>query len=167
MQHPNKNRLLEYFYKEGNEPEIRKTGKHLHDCHECSEYLNTLKNTCGILDKFEDEMPAENSFELIMKTVDAAPRRATAKRQAISLMPYFQIAFAIPFILSVIYFIQSKLQLLSVWEKLQDIWIIEKIGSFGVVAVIFFLAGSFITMAMAPVLLDSEKVKKHYQVCNL
>lgn len=168
MQHPNKNRLLEYFYKEGSEPEIRKTWEHLHDCPECRGYLHTLKNTCGILDGLEDEMPAENSFELIIKAADIAPKKAGANMQAVSLMPYFQIALAIPFLLSVIYFFQSKLRMLSVWEWLQDIWIIQAIGSFGLIAVIFFLAGCFITLALAPaLLLSSEKLKKPNQTYEL
>ena len=168
MQHPNKNRLLEYFYKEGGEPEISKTGEHIHYCPECREYLHTLKNTCGILDGLEDEMPAENSFELIMKAADIAPKKGRATRQGISLMPYFQIALAIPFILSVIYFFQSRLRLLSAWEWLQDIWIIQAIGSFGLIAVIFFLAGCFITLALAPALiLSSEKLTNSNQTYEL
>lgn len=168
MQHPNKNRLLEYFYKEGSKPEIRKTREHLHDCPECREYLQSLKSTCAILDELEDEMPAENSFELILKAADTMPKKATVNRQGISLMPYFQIALAIPFILSVIYFFQSKLRLLSMWEKLQDIWIIQTIGSFGLIAVIFFLAGCFITLALAPaLLLSSAKLTNRNQTYEL
>ena len=168
MQHPNKNRILEYFYKESSEPEIRKTWEHLHDCPECRKYLQTLKHTCGMLDELEDEMPAENSFEQIMKAADIAPKKVTGSRQVISLMPYFQIALAIPFILSVIYFFQSKLRLLSVWERIQDIWIIQAIGSFGLIAVIFFLAGCFITLAMAPaLLLSSDKLTNRNKTYEL
>jgi sensor histidine kinase YesM len=164
MQHPNKNRLLEYFYKDGSESEIRKTWEHLHNCPECREYLHTLKQTCGLLDELEDEIPAGNSFELIIKAANIVPKKVSANRQAISLMPYFQIALAIPFILSVLYFFQSKLRLLSVWEWLQNIWIIKEIGSFGFIAVIFFLAGCFITLALAPaLLLSSEKLTNRNQ----
>jgi hypothetical protein len=47
--------------------------------------------------------------------------------------------------------------LLPIWESLEKIWIVETIGSFGVVTILFFLVGSFVTLTLAPILLfDNE-----------
>jgi len=168
MQHPNKNRLLEYFYREGSGPGIKRTREHVHECVTCREYLHTLEQTTQVLNELPDQSPSKDSFDLIIKEVDISPKRNMRKRQMNSAIPYFQIALSIPFILAVLYFIQNKLSLLPVWKTLEKIWIIETLGSFGLVGVIFFLVGSFITIALAPVLLlDSEKLKDHNQIYKL
>lgn len=166
MSHPNKNRLLDFFYKEGNVSENQRTHRHLHDCHVCREYMQTLEQTSKMLNEFPEQSPPADTFDSMIKEMDISPKKPGQKKQTNSVLPYFQIALSIPFILAVLYFIQDKLSLLPVWETLEKIWIIEKIGSFGIVAVIFFLIGSFITMALAPVLLDSEKINNLYQACN-
>ena len=166
MQHPNKNRLLEYFYKEGSVSERQRIYKHLHDCHDCREYMQTLEQTSNILNELPGHTPPANTFDVMIKEMNISPQKPVKKRQINSVLPYFQIALSIPFILAVLYYFQNKLSLLPVWETLEGIWIIEKIGSFGLVTVIFFLIGSFITMALAPVLLDSEKIKKYYHAYN-
>ena len=166
MPHPNKNRLLEYFYKEGSVSENQRIYKHLHDCHVCREYLQTLEQTSKILNELPEHTPDVDTFDIMIKGMDISSPKPVKKMQTNSVLPYFQIALSIPFILAVLYYFQNKLSLLPVWETLEKIWIIEKIGSFGLVAVIFFLVGSFITMALAPVLLDSEKINNHFQTCN-
>lgn len=167
MQHPNKNRLLEYFYREGSEKEIKRTREHLHDCPDCREYLHTLEQTAGILNQLPEEVPPEKTFDLMIKDMDILPVKTMQKRQVVLALPYLQIALSIPFILAVLYFFQSKLRILPVWEILGKYSIIQVLGSYGLVAVIFFLIGSFVTLALAPVLLDSEKCKKHKHIYKL
>ena len=167
MSHPNKNRLLEYFYKEGSALENQRIHRHLHDCRDCREYLQTLEQTSKMLNELPEHTPPAGTFDFMIKGMEVLPQKPVQKRQINSVLPYFQIALSVPFILAVLYYFQNELSLLPVWETLEKVWIIEKIGSFGLVAVMFFLAGSFITMALAPVLLDSEKIKNHYQACNL
>ena len=158
MQHPNKNRLLEYFYNEVSEHERLKIRKHLFSCSVCEAYIKTLEYTAGTLNQLADQSPLGNTFELIQDNILISPQKSTQKKQIFSAMPFFQIALSIPFILAIIYFIQSKLSLLPIWETMQNLWIFETIGSFGAVLVFFFCLGSFITLSIAPILLfDSEK----------
>ncbi|MFC1495166.1 hypothetical protein ACFL6W_07795 [Thermodesulfobacteriota bacterium] len=120
------------------------------------------------MNQLPEQVPPEGTFDLMIKEMDILPKKSVQKRQILSALPYFQIALSIPFILAVLYFFQNKLSLLPVWETLEKMWIIETLGSFGLVAIIFFLVGSFITMALAPVLLlDSEKLKDHIQAYKL
>lgn len=168
MQHPNKNSLLEYFYREGNDLELNRTRKHLRDCVACREYLQTLEETTSVLNGLLEENPPQDTFDSILKEVDISSRRNSRKRQLMSVIPYFQIALAIPFILAVLYFFQNRLRLLPLWENLEKIWLIDAVGSFGLVAIIFFLTGSFITMAIAPVLLlKAGKLENHMNSIEL
>ena len=158
MQHPNKNRLLEYFYNEVTEHELLKIREHLHSCSVCEEYLKTLEQTTVSLNQLPDQSPQGNTFDLIQKEISIAPQKLTQKRQLFSALTFFQIALSIHFILAMIYFVQSKLSLLPIWESLEKLWFFETVGSFGVVLVLFFCIGSFITLSIAPILLfDSEK----------
>ena len=157
MQHPNKNRLLEYFYKEGSDQEILKTREHLHSCLQCQGYLKSLENTATFLDQLQEEKPEPKTFNLILDEIKPVQQKPIREKQFFLAFPYFQIALSIPFILAIIYFLQSRLSLLPIWESLEKVWIVQTIGSFGVVTILFFLVGSFITLTLAPILLyDSE-----------
>lgn len=158
MEHPNKNRLLEYFYRESNEQNFRKTRDHIQTCVSCREHLSGLKVTTEALNIIPDQKPERNTFDLVLKKITASPRQSLQKRPENSAIPYFQIAAAIPFILAVLYFIHSKLIATTFWLSLEELWIVQTLGSFGLVAVVFFCVGSFLTLSLAPILLfDSEK----------
>ena len=153
MQHPNKNRLLEYFYNEGVDQDILKTREHLHSCLHCQEYLKTLENTTIFLDQLQEEKPEPQTLNLILDEIKPIQQKPVRERQFFLAVPYFQIALSIPFILAIIYFFQSRLSLMPIWESLEKIWIVETIGSFGVVTILFFFVGSFVTLTLAPILL--------------
>ncbi len=158
MEHPNKNRLLEYFYHESNEQNFRKTQVHLQSCVSCREHLSGLKVATEALNIIPEQKPQGNTFDLILKEITVSPQQSLQKRPAASVIPYFQIAAAIPFILAVLYFIQSKLAATTFWLSLEELWIVQTLGSFGLVTVLFFCIGSFLTLSIAPILLfDSEK----------
>ena len=168
MQHPNKNRLLEYFYKEGSAHELQKTQEHLQFCPQCREYPEVLKATSAILDQLPTVAPEKNICDIILQDIAVSSKQSVQKKRTFSVMPFFQITLSIPFILAILYFIQNKLTGLSVWESMEKIQIINTLGSFGFVAVLFFLIGSFVTLSLAPVLLfDSENktyLRKSYKL---
>jgi len=51
-----------------------------------------------------------------------------------------------------IYFVQSQISVLPLWQSLAQSWVIQALGSFGFVALVFFGAGTFITLSLAPIL---------------
>ena len=158
MEHPNKNRLLEYFYRESSEQNFRKTRDHIQSCVSCREHLSGLKVATEALNIIPEQKPQGNTFDLILKEIAVSPRQSLQKRPAVSVIPYFQIAAAIPFILAILYFIQSKLTATTFWLSLEELWIVQMLGSFGLVTLVFFCVGSFLTLSLAPILLfDSEK----------
>ena len=69
-----------------------------------------------------------------------------------SALPFFRIGFVMIFILSLIYFIQDRISMQPFWQSMQEIWVIQTVGSFGFVAFLFLCAGTFITLALAPIL---------------
>ena len=152
MQHNTKNSLLKLFYKEASPQEELKLQKHLTTCEECREYMQFLNRMGMTLDKLPEERPLSNTFERIMENIPEEQPRTAFARPVISAAPFFQIAFSMVFIVLLIYFVQSKISLLPIWNSLQKFWLVDAIGSFGLMMLIFFAVGTFITLSLAPVL---------------
>jgi long-subunit acyl-CoA synthetase (AMP-forming) len=68
-----------------------------------------------------------------------------------------QIALALVLILISIYLVQIKISLLPFWHSLETWWFIQAFGSFGVVTILFFCIGTFITLALTPILFLKTK----------
>lgn len=151
MQH-NKNSLLKLFYKEASPQEESELRKHLTTCKGCQKYMQFLNRMGTTLDKLPEERPLSNTFERIMKNIPEKQSRTAFARPTISAAPFFKIAFSMVFIVLLIYFVQSKISLLPIWDSLQKFWLIDAIGSFGLMMLIFFIVGTFITLSLAPIL---------------
>ena len=113
------------------------------------QFLNRMGTT---LDKLPEERPLSNTFERIMKNIPEKQSRTAFARPTISAAPFFKIAFSMVFIVLLIYFVQSKISLLPIWDSLQKFWLVDAIGSFGLMMLIFFIVGTFITLSVAPIL---------------
>ncbi|MDM7920534.1 MAG: hypothetical protein QUS12_15445 [Methanosarcina sp.] len=168
MQHPNKDRLIEFYYSEANDLEAKRVFKHLQSCNDCLEYLNSLDHITGQLDHFVNQTPSEDTFDLIMKDIEVVPLKKTYKKELFSVLPFIKIVLFILFVLAALHFCQSWLTILPLWEVIREYRIIQVLGSYGLVAVVFFILGSFVTLSITPVLLmDSERLKNMIrQVCN-
>lgn len=151
MQH-NKNSLLKLFYREASPQEESELRKHLTTCKECQNYMQFLNRMGATLDKLPEERPLPNTFEKIMENIPVKQPRTVFARPTISAAPFFKIAFSMVFIVLLIYFVQSKISLLPIWDSLQKFWLVDAIGSFGLMMLIFFIVGTFITLSLAPVL---------------
>ncbi len=163
MDHPNRDRLLEYYYREAGEQEMKTIQDHVNVCPECTRYLNALEQTSGILSRLREEAPTVCVFDLIIKAHDPVPERLKAQKTTGSLVPYLKIAGAVSAVMALVFFFHDRVTLLPFWQIVNNLWLFQKIGTFGLMIMAFFLVGSFITMAMAPVLLlNSEDQKKGY-----
>lgn len=163
MQHPNKSRLLEFYFQEASKNEMQEIREHINGCHLCQSDLQMLAKTTDILQTLSVENPEPKTVDLILAEIKPVKKKPIQAGLLSSAFPYFQIAFAIPFILAVIYFIQNQLSLSSLWTSLQKFWLIESMGSFGFVAVLFFLLGSFLTLTIAPMLLFNSEENFHFK----
>jgi len=162
MPHENKDELLRLFYRETAPPEEQKARQHLAACEDCREYVRFLTCMNSALSHWQDEKPLPGTFDRILASIPPEQPKAIYVRPAISARPIFNIAFAMISILLLIYFVQSKVSMLSIWESLAQYWIVQAIGSFGFVALVFFGVGTFITLSLAPILyFDLNKRTMH------
>lgn len=151
MFHENKDTLLALFYHEVTLPEAQKIREHLADCEDCRKYMHLLNQMDSALNQWPEANPLPDTFDRILATI---PERwhASHVRPAVSARPIFNIAFAMVAILLLIYFVQSRMSQLPFWPAFEQNWLVQTLGSYGFVALVFFGLGAFITLALAPIL---------------
>ena len=152
MPHENKDTLLALFYHEVSPPEEQKIRAHLADCEDCRAYIRLLQRMDSALSQWPEARPLPDTFDRILANIPSERLRASYVRPAVSARPIFNIAFAMISILLLIYFVQSQISVLPLWQSLAQSWVIQALGSFGFVALVFFGAGTFITLSLAPIL---------------
>lgn len=151
--HPkNKNTILSLFYGETSESEAKRIRHHLQSCEGCREYFQLLQQMSAAFEQWQDEQPEPHTFDKIMANIPQEQPKMVRLKPTFSARPFFNIAFGLMFILLSIYFVQSRLAMLQLWQALEKLWIFDLLGSFGFVAMMFFAIGAFLTLALAPVL---------------
>jgi hypothetical protein len=158
----NKNHLLDLYFLEGNENEHSEIREHVENCKECRDYLGTIKRTMSILDEIPEQEPSINLFEKIAEEISVSIPKPLQQKSDIQLVPILQIAFGEIFLFSLIYFLKIQLTLLPLWKSIQDHWFVQSLGSAGISVILVLIAGSFITLSLAPVLLFESKGRKNF-----
>lgn len=152
MPHENKDELLRLFYQEVSPLEEQNLRQHLAACENCREYMRFLNQMYSTLSHWQDEQPLAGTFDRILANIPAAQPKAIYVRPAVSARPIFAIAFALAFMVLLIYFVQSRVSLLPFWASWSQHWLVQALGNFGFVALAFFALGTFITLSLAPIL---------------
>lgn len=152
MPHENKDELLRLFYREAAPPEEQKMREHLAGCDDCREYMRFLQQMNGALSRWQDETPLPNTFDKILSGIPPEYSKAVYVKPVSAARPIFQIVFALISILLLIYFVQSQVSTLPLWQSLAQWRVVQTLGSFGFVTLVFFSFGTFITLALAPIL---------------
>lgn len=161
MCHKNKNEILDYYYNL-DEPKKRiKVRKHIDSCKECKEYLDVLVETGQKLDMVSTEKPLTNTFDTIMNSINETPQVVSPAKKTFDSVPVLKIALTILFVLLGLYFLQSKMEFLNIWNSIERSWLVQTFGKYSFIIVAFFCIGSLITLALAPILfMQSNKGKK-------
>lgn len=157
----NKNLLLDLYFHEASGKEEQKIRKHVQQCSECREYLLTLEQTHQSLHQWQDQSPLPNTLDLIMGKIPEPKAKPASANLARAAAPFIKIVFSILAVLVVLVFLHNQVTHFSFWETLQEWWFVKLFGSFGVTAVLFFLLGTFITLALSPVLILESKSRKY------
>lgn len=157
----NKNHLLTLFFHEGTPREEKEIQKHVDECGDCRDYLLTLERTHGTLHEWKDEAPLPNTLEMILADIPETRVKPAAAKPALAIAPLLSIIASILVILGVILLIHDKVTLLPIWESVKEWRSVQFFGSFGVTAVLFFLAGIFVTLTLAPILILELQSKKY------
>ncbi|MCU7496140.1 MAG: hypothetical protein HF314_18765 [Ignavibacteria bacterium] len=158
----NKNRILDLYFLEGSEDERTEVTEHMKNCESCRKYLESLKDTMNLLSELKEEEPAKDLFSNILSEVSVLVPQPSKKKPGVDLIPVLQIAFGEVFLFSLIYFIKIQIALLPFWNMIEKNWIIQSLGDTGVSVALVLIAGSFITLAMAPVLLMESDRKNSF-----
>ncbi|MDR3626636.1 MAG: hypothetical protein P4L45_07375 [Ignavibacteriaceae bacterium] len=158
----NKNHLLNLYFSEGSEQELNETREHVANCEDCREYIASVKGTMNILDKLENEAPSANVFDNILAEVSESVRKPAVRKSGIQLTSILQIAFGEIFLFALIYFLKIQITLMPLWSTVQNNWLVKSLGSSGIAVVIVLIAGAFITLSFAPILLFESNSKKNF-----
>jgi len=158
MKHVSQHDLLDVYYGESSPRKQRRVDQHLSACKECRDYLQFLAKMQKACDRLPEEAPQADTFDRIVAALPPERPRIVPVRPTISAMPFFQIGFLLMVIMLVIYVGQSKLTMLPVWETMEQFWLIQTIGGFGLATLLFLALGTFLSLSIAPILyFDSHK----------
>jgi predicted anti-sigma-YlaC factor YlaD len=158
--HENRNPILNLYFHEGTSGEERRTARHIRSCPQCRDYQETLARVDGLLSAWEDEIPAPDTLEQVLNRLPSERPKAKPARASISFVPIFEIAAVLVMILAGLFGLQSLIYRLPLWKVLEQNWIVQSLGSFGVTVILFFVLGTFITLCLAPVLLLETRKNK-------
>jgi uncharacterized integral membrane protein len=162
----NKNLLLDLYFHEISGKEEQKVRKHMELCSECREYLLTLEQTNQSLHQWQDQSPLPHTLDLIMEKIPEPAPKPASVNLARTAAPFVKIVVSILVVLVVLVFLHNQVTHFSFWETLQEWWFVKLFGSFGVTAVLFFLLGTFITLAFSPVLILESQSRKYKYYFN-
>lgn len=157
----NKNHLLGLFFHEGTEREEKKIRDHVRQCAQCQEYLTVLEQTRDLLHQWPDEKPRTDTLDQIMKNVPRPMVEQTAMKPAFTLMALLWIPLSAIAILATILLVKDKLTRLPLWQTIENLWVVQQLGSFGVTALLVFLVGITITLALTPILIFESRSKQY------
>ena len=153
-----KHELLDLYFHEGEEDRWSELSEHAARCAECRMYLSSIKHTMKLLSALDEEEPAERVLTHILADVAVSPPKPSYRKTGVEVVPVLQIAFGEIFVFGLIYFIKIQLSVTSLWESVARYPMVQAMGNFGFAVVLVLIAGSFITLAMAPILLmDANK----------
>jgi hypothetical protein len=153
-----KYQLLDLYFHEGEEGELSELSEHAAHCAECRVYLASMKLTLRRLSELEDAEPADHLIDNILADVSVSRPKLSLKKTGVGVVPILQIAFGEILVLALAYFIKTQISFTVFWEVVEQYRIVQSIGTFGLSIVLVLIVGSFITLAMAPVLLmDAQK----------
>ncbi len=154
----NKHHLLDLYFHEGGEDRMAEVNEHASHCAECRMYLGSVKQSMRLLSALEEETPPSRVLSNILADASAVPAKPAFKKTGVEVVPILQIAFGELFVFALIYFIKIQISITSLWDAVQQYPVVQSIGSLGVSAALVLIAGSFITLALAPILLmDANK----------
>jgi len=158
----NKNNLLDLYYSEGSLRERNEIMAHVADCENCGNYIAAIQETTDWLNKLENEAPPAFVIDNILENVSESVKKPAARKSGVQLVSVLQIAFGEIFLLGIIYFLKIQITLLPFWNALEKHWLVKSLGSSGIAVIIILIAGAFITLSFAPILLFESNSKKNF-----
>ena len=158
----NKNKILDAHYNEASLKEKKNIREHINECNLCAEYSESLNTIEKQLDYLPESKPSEIVLTNILESIEIVPAKVAKPKTTISPAPFFQIAFGLAFILALVYIIEMKLTEMPMWSSIENTCFVQIFGSVGVPILIVLIIGSFITFALAPILIFESRNNKNF-----
>ncbi|HPN38593.1 MAG TPA: hypothetical protein PL041_09320 [Melioribacteraceae bacterium] len=160
----NKNYLLDLYYNEGDTSYLIDIKNHVNNCDVCKKNYKEIENTIQTLNIIKKEKPNEIVFDNLIKTIKNTTPEIEQNIEGSPNMvkPIIEIVFSLIFILGFIYIISIKLSVSDIWGILKQNIYLNAVGPTGVAIILVLLLGTFLTLAISPVLLLSYKDKKKF-----
>ena len=149
--------MLALFFHEGTLRQEKKISAHIQYCQSCQAYLKTLNQADQVLIQLPIEQPLPQTFDLIVAKISPIEIKPMLAQPVFSNMPILHLTSALALILISIYLVQMKISLLPFWQSLKQWWFVQAFGSFGIVTLLFFCIGTFITLSLTPILVLKTK----------
>jgi hypothetical protein len=154
----NAHHMLDLYLHEGSDDRLLELNEHAARCAVCRMSLSRIKQTVKLLSVVGDEEPAGHIIDDILSEVAASQPKPVRRKTGVEVIPVLQIAFGEIFVFALIYFIKIQLSMTSIVDAVNQVPVLRTIGTLGVSVILVLIAGAFITLALAPILLmDSEK----------
>ncbi len=155
------NRLLDLYFSEANELELSEIREHVAGCDSCRSYLASINESLKILERLENEAPSENILNNILAKVLESKNKPDYSKLVIKNTSILKIVAGQLFLCTIIYLLKILLTQLHFWSLLQNNWLVQLLGNYGIAFIIFLIAGSFITLSIAPMLLLQSYEKRN------
>lgn len=160
----NKNYLLDLYYNEGNNNYLTDIKNHLEKCETCKNEFAKLQKSLSMLDSIQNEQPSKMVLKNILKETEISNSIVNNEisNESNFLSPMIQIVVGILFVSLIVYVISIKLSLSPVWNYIESTWFGNSFGSIGVAALIVFILGSFVTLAISPIMFLTYHQRKNF-----
>ncbi len=153
--HPHTDVLAAFALGDIDAPTRQRLSDHVAGCTACRAAVTSLAETAAALAAWPDEDPPDDGLERVLARI-ATPREAP---RAVAAVPTGWLGAALRILAGVllgagvISLLGAQLATLPLWTRLSLAAPLRAWGGIGLAAIIFFVIGSFFTLALAPVLL--------------
>ncbi len=154
------NRLLDLYFSEASELELSEIREHVAGCDNCRAYMTSIKETLKTLDQLENEVPSERILNKILAEALEPRNKPDYYKLGIKRISILKIVACQIFLLPLIYLLKILLTQFHFWSSIQNNSLVLLFGNNGITFIIFLIAGSFITLSIAPMLLLQSYEKK-------
>ena len=152
MNHDNMNDLLALYFHEGHNRQIKETAEHVKQCSICQNYLSDIERIDQKFNLLRDEVPPQQSIQLILNRISKKEQPRARHRFFISARRLVPFGFAV--LGSVLFFMLIRWTMtVSIFSFIHDWWLIRSIGEFGASALILWLIGFMVCVVITPVLI--------------
>jgi hypothetical protein len=150
--HPERNALLALQLGEAGESERRRVEAHVAACEECRAYVRVLADTVAALDGWADEEPPADGLDRVLAVVGGARPVAVLAPQGEWLRTAL-LSLAGVLTGALLIYVAGARVLAPSGAEAAHFGPFSALSGFGLAALVFFGAGSLVTLALAPMLI--------------